>query len=88
MSLTFPNTISGLDSDERRLYRTLLRRLTAKRKRNRLRRAYMDGRNELHDIGYASPPTSTSSSAGPPKPSRDSRTASSWTGCNPNPATT
>ena len=51
MSLTFPNTISGLDSSEHKLYRTLLRRLTAKRKRNRLRRAYMDGRNELHDIG-------------------------------------
>ena len=56
MSLTFPNTINGLTSDEHRLYRTLLRRLTAKRKRNRLRRAYMDGRNELHDIGYALPP--------------------------------
>ncbi len=56
MSLTFPNTISGLSSGEQRLYRTLLRRLIAKRKRNRLRRAYMDGRNELHDIGYALPP--------------------------------
>ena len=56
MSLTFPNTISGLGSSEQKLYRTLLRRLIAKRKRNRLRRAYMDGRNELHDIGYALPP--------------------------------
>lgn len=56
MSLTFPTTISGLGSVEHRLYRTLLRRLLNKRKRNALRRAYMDGRNELHDIGYALPP--------------------------------
>jgi hypothetical protein len=56
MNLTFPNTISGMSSQETILYRKLLTRLIKKRRRNDLRAKYMNGRNELHDIGYALPP--------------------------------
>jgi hypothetical protein len=54
--IAFPSTISGLRRDEQELYRRLLRRLYKKRKRNRLRSTYYNGRNELHDIGYSLPP--------------------------------
>lgn len=54
--IVFPSTISGLRRDEQDLYRKLLRRLYKKRKRNRLRSTYYNGRNELHDIGYSLPP--------------------------------
>ncbi|RYQ36299.1 phage portal protein [Bifidobacterium pseudolongum] len=57
--ITFPNTISGLSGSETKLYRTLLARLIKKRRRNRLRTKYMNGRNELHDIGYALPPVAS-----------------------------
>lgn len=54
--ISFPNTISGLTNSEQELYRKLLRRLLKKRRRNRLRSKYYNGRNELHDIGYSLPP--------------------------------
>lgn len=56
MSLTFPTTVSGMSTQETDLYRRLLRRLMKKRRRNQLRTAYMNGRNELHDFGYTLPP--------------------------------
>lgn len=54
--ITFPTTISGLTRGEGELYRRLLRRLLAKRVRNRLRTVYYNGWNPLKDIGYSLPP--------------------------------
>lgn len=54
--ITFPQTISGLTTDETNLYRRLLARLLRKRSRNRIRTQYYDGRNALKDIGYSLPP--------------------------------
>lgn len=54
--ISFPTTISGLTRAEQDLYRRLLRRLLKKRRRNRLRSTYYNGRNRLHDIGYSLPP--------------------------------
>lgn len=53
---SFPTTIAGLTNGQQATYRRLLRRLLAKRARNRTRTRYYEGKNELKDLGYALPP--------------------------------
>lgn len=53
---SFPTTIAGLTNGQQATYRRLLRRLLAKRSRNRTRTRYYEGKNELKDLGYALPP--------------------------------
>ena len=53
---SFPTTIAGLTNSQQATYRRLLRRLLAKRSRNRTRTRYYEGKNELKDLGYALPP--------------------------------
>ncbi|WP_084797165.1 phage portal protein [Alloscardovia sp. HMSC034E08] len=52
---TLPQMVQGMSLDDLTLYRTLKKRLMDKRRRNNLRNAYYDGKNELHDIGYSLP---------------------------------
>lgn len=59
MTFTLPQTIQGMSQDDNELYQMLKRRLNNKRNRNRLRNAYYDGKNQLHDIGYSLPPVAS-----------------------------
>lgn len=59
MSFVLPEVIEGLKADDVKTYHYLSRRLMAKRQRNKLRNAYYDGKNELHDIGYSLPPVAS-----------------------------
>lgn len=49
-------TIADLDPIEDDIVNSLLHQLAAKAGRNRLRAAYYDGKNALHDIGISTPP--------------------------------
>lgn len=59
MNFVLPRAVEGLKADDLRVYLYLVDRLMKKRQRNKLRNAYYDGKNELHDIGYSLPPVAS-----------------------------
>lgn len=59
MNFVLPRAVEGLKADDLKVYLYLVDRLIKKRQRNKLRNAYYDGKNELHDIGYSLPPVAS-----------------------------